>query len=118
MDVVVGTCLKMCPEKEIETRQAEHLIHPLESADYIPSHSHTGRIWRLKGDPSKMVKAYLHSGVGKSTFLAEELRPFAVVVETTDYLLKQDMIVQQFPASQWIEILERMLLFYFYASYR
>lgn len=90
-----GLCLKMCPPNEIIMRQKNALIHILETDNPWSSDSTATNLLvcqkqlrLLVANPAKMVKSYSRSAADKK-ILPEDVRPFKVLNDTTDYLLKQ-----------------------------
>ncbi|XP_054270669.1 SAC3 domain-containing protein 1 isoform X2 [Macrosteles quadrilineatus] len=137
-NIVRGTCILMCPDQEIEMRQREGLIHVLEAR-----RDGGGRGTRLTADRRKMVKMYTRSAAGKDLLQPDLLRPPPILRRTINYLLSsvvaesetpwttvyhfvedrlrainQDMVVQQIPPHMSTNILEPIVRFYAYASYR
>ncbi|XP_065157007.1 germinal-center associated nuclear protein-like [Atheta coriaria] len=131
--VIIGKCTQMCPESEITMRESQRLLHPME----LLTHSKT------KADRTKMVKEFCRSSAGQHMQKPEVLRPFDTLNDTIAYLLfeainmdefafhirydyicdrlravRQDMIIQDLPKHEAICILQPIVRFYAYASYR
>lgn len=136
---IQGTCLTMCPEKEIIMRESEGLLHKLEidinhSADRRP-----------RADRNRVVKCYCRPSAGQKYSSSSELRAAPVLLKTVTYLLRQiaadkhlklpyndiydfvfdrlravrfDMVVQRIEVDSKIKILEPIVRFYAYAAYR
>uniref|UniRef100_A0A915HKT0 SAC3/GANP/THP3 conserved domain-containing protein n=1 Tax=Romanomermis culicivorax TaxID=13658 RepID=A0A915HKT0_ROMCU len=126
----------MCPSEEIEEREKAYLIHNLEAV------SIEKRQRFRRPDRKKMVKAYYRPAAGKNSNCPRLLRPFATLLQTTNYLVnlcstsldldqyswsdiydfvadrlrsvRQDAIIQRIDASDFRILLEKMLPFYLY----
>ncbi|XP_060076168.1 SAC3 domain-containing protein 1-like [Ylistrum balloti] len=134
-DSIQGTCQFKCPEKEIDLRQREELLHPLEGVK-----DENGRFVCIR---SRVVKEYSRPAAGKKDPLPSDLRPAHVLKETVDYLLgrvavrsdhswpdlydfifdrlravRQDMVIQSIGGHDGIELLEKIVRFHIYAGYR
>ncbi|XP_062252238.1 SAC3 domain-containing protein 1 [Platichthys flesus] len=133
-----GTCHTMCPAHELQVREAQNCLHRFE----ILAGTETYR--PPCGDPSRAVKEYSRPAAGKDATTPTDLRPPAVLLKTVCYLIddiaastnlhpwtevygfvfdrlrgvKQDMIIQRVSGSDCVLILERMVRFLVYASYR
>ncbi|XP_029637790.1 SAC3 domain-containing protein 1-like [Octopus sinensis] len=140
-DYIVGTCLTMCPHKEIIFREKERLLHRFETKR---DRDINGGI--LRAERSKMVKEYSRAAAGKAEHKPCQLRPAPVLQKTVKYLLsslietelkigscwldiyeyvfdrlravRQDMIIQNIIGSPAIDILEKMVRFFVYSAYR
>ncbi|CAD0196552.1 unnamed protein product [Chrysodeixis includens] len=128
-DPIVGTCNSMCPEDEIKLREAEHLVHILEVWDW--------------GKERKLVKSFSRSAADTNMAVPRLLRPYAVLINTVQYLLfeitkrkdvpeavvyefvddrlravRQDMTIQRLPPEECVNLLEPMIRFYVYYSHK
>ncbi|CAI4222128.1 unnamed protein product [Auanema sp. JU1783] len=126
-----GSCQAMCSSEEVDFRQKNKLIHPLESLDPTVPHK------ELVCDPSKMVKEYVRSAAGISYDSESNIRTMEVLSSTTDYLIslyqelketelclvfsfvsdrlravRQDIIIKNVWNAPAILILEKMIPFY------
>ncbi|CAH1175860.1 unnamed protein product [Phaedon cochleariae] len=134
---IIGTCMKMCPEKEIKMRERERLLHIFEIVQ--GTENHPMPIAQI----DQMVKCFSRSAAGKFMQDPENLRPPAVLLETVNYLLdniagrtdvswliiydfimdrlrsvRQDMVIQNVSRAYQITILQPIIRFLAYASYR
>ncbi|XP_021366328.1 SAC3 domain-containing protein 1-like [Mizuhopecten yessoensis] len=134
-DSIQGTCRFMCPEKEIDLREREELLHFLEGVK-----DETGRFRCVR---SRVVKEYSRPAAGKEDPEPSDLRPAHVLKKTVDYLLgrvavrtdrswsvlydfvfdrlravRQDMVIQSIGGCDGIELLEKIVRFHIYAGYR
>lgn len=133
---VKGQCMDMCPSNELNRREKERLLHVLEM---VPGTEKT----KPKADRTKTVKSFSRSAAGKMLQDPKNLRPPEVLLRTVNYLLnevivntrvpwnvtydflmdrlrsvRQDMIVQNVSIANSICILQPLIRFYAYASYR
>ncbi|XP_074041015.1 SAC3 domain-containing protein 1 isoform X2 [Leptinotarsa decemlineata] len=134
---VTGTCMEMCPEAELKMRERERLLHPFEmlvgtERDILP-----------KADKTRTVKSFSRSAAGKLTPDPRSLRPPDILVKTVSYLLddvisrtgvqwrviydfvmdrlrsvRQDMIIQNISRQHQINILQPIVKFLAFASYK
>ncbi|XP_018563907.1 SAC3 domain-containing protein 1-like [Anoplophora glabripennis] len=134
---VVGICQNMCPDEEIKLREKESLLHTLE---VVPG---TERDRKPKADRSRMVKTFCRSAAGKSMQDPKNLRPPNILLKTLNYLLddiisrkdlpwtviydfvmdrlrsiRQDLVIQNSSKAYCISILQPIVRFHAYASYR
>ncbi|XP_069102726.1 SAC3 domain-containing protein 1-like [Argopecten irradians] len=132
---IQGTCRFMCPEKEIDLREKEELLHPLEGVK-----DEGGRFICVR---SRVVKEYSRPAAGKEDPQPSDLRPPHILKKTVDYLLgkvavridyswsdlydfvfdrlravRQDMVIQSIGGQDGIELLEKIVRFHIYAGYR
>ncbi|KAF6726359.1 SAC3 domain-containing protein 1 [Oryzias melastigma] len=133
-----GTCQTMCPSQELQDREAQNRLHHFEM---VPG---TEKDRRPKGDPRRAVKEYARPAAGKDATNPTDLRPPAVLLKTVHYLIdeiaaspnlhpwtevynfvfdrlrsvKQDMIIQRVSGSDCVALLEPVVRFLIYASYR
>ncbi|KAJ8921826.1 hypothetical protein NQ315_008458 [Exocentrus adspersus] len=134
---IVGTCREMCPLEETEMREKRKLLHVLE---ILPG---TETDWMPKADRSRMVKSFSRSAAGKAMQDPKNLRPPDVLLKTLNYLLedvisrkdiswtviydfimdrlrsvRQDLVIQNASHAYCISILQPIVRFHAYASYR
>ncbi|XP_076275524.1 SAC3 domain-containing protein 1 isoform X1 [Rhynchophorus ferrugineus] len=134
---IKGECMEMCPKDEITFRVKEKLVHTLEVDPNFDNNN------KSEMYSKRMVKSFSRSAAGKSMQDPKQLRPTAVLLKTVHYLLKdviindrvpwnvtcdfitdrlrsvrQDMVVQSLPVVDCINILQPIVNFYAYASYR
>ncbi|CAL1532023.1 unnamed protein product [Lymnaea stagnalis] len=139
--VVDGTCLTMCPEDEIALRIREGLVHMLETSSVHLELN--GKSRRSVADASKMVKEFSRPAAGRADTESHNLRPVPVLKQTVAYLYKdivasdhpawstiyefvfdrlravrQDMVIQGIVGQDAIQLLEQVVRFHLYASYR
>uniref|UniRef100_A0A3P9HTB2 Si:zfos-452g4.1 n=2 Tax=Oryzias latipes TaxID=8090 RepID=A0A3P9HTB2_ORYLA len=133
-----GTCQTMCPVQELQDRVAQNRLHHFEM---VPG---TEKDRRPKGDPLRAVKEYARPAAGKDATNPTDLRPPPVLLKTVHYLIneiaatpsrhpwtevygfvfdrlrsvKQDMIIQRVSGSECAALLEPIVRFLIYASYR
>ncbi|XP_068599674.1 SAC3 domain-containing protein 1 [Brachionichthys hirsutus] len=133
-----GVCLTMCPASELRLRELQNRLHRFEMI------TGTEKVRRPRGDPLRAVKEYSRPAAGKDSTNPSDLRPSGVLLKTVCYLIddivasnhlypwtevysfvfdrlrsvKQDMIIQRIPGLTRVAILERMVRFLIYASYR
>lgn len=100
-DILIGTCMDMCPEKERYSREtlALYNIYELDQNNEIDHHL--------------MVKEYSRSSADQDLPLSNELRPISVLFETMLYLIDEIIpkIVsadgttedEKFPYSDWYD---------------
>ncbi|GAB1599952.1 SAC3 domain-containing protein 1-like [Argonauta hians] len=140
-DYVVGTCLTMCPNKEIVFREKERLLHRFEIKK---NYDNTGGL--LRADRLKIVKEYSRAAAGKAVHKPCDLRPAPILQKTVDYLLdnliqteqkydstwldiyeyifdrlravRQDIIIQNIIGSPAIDIFEKIIRFLIFSAYR
>ncbi|KAJ8277264.1 hypothetical protein GJAV_G00073290 [Gymnothorax javanicus] len=133
-----GTCMSMCPLREVREREAQRRLHRFEvlpgtEEDRLP-----------KADPSRTVKEYARPAAGKDSTRPADLRPPPILLKTVCYLIddiaaspalspwtevydfvfdrlrcvRQDMVIQRVSGAEAAALLERMVRFLLYASYR
>ncbi|XP_029988962.1 SAC3 domain-containing protein 1 [Sphaeramia orbicularis] len=133
-----GTCQTMCPAREMQERESQNRLHHFEMLAGTEGHR------KPRADPSRIVKEYSRPAAGKDSTNPSDLRPPAVLLKTVCYLIddiaaapalqpwsevysfvfdrlrgvKQDMIIQRVSGTECVAILERMVRFLIYASYR
>ncbi|XP_011613126.2 SAC3 domain-containing protein 1 isoform X1 [Takifugu rubripes] len=133
-----GSCLTMCSVGELRERERQKRLHRFEM---MPG---TERDRLPRGDPLRAVKEYTRPAAGKDSTNPAELRPAEVLLKTVCYLIddiaassrphpwtevysfvfdrlrgvKQDMIIQRISGLNCVAILERMVRFLIYSSYR
>ncbi|XP_041976981.1 SAC3 domain-containing protein 1 isoform X1 [Aricia agestis] len=124
---IKGTCMEFCPLEEVNMRTREKMVHVLEATD-------TGL---------KLIKCYNRSAADTNMANPHLLRPYPVLLKCIHYLMfevskrtdmkkwfvydfiedrlrsvRQDMTIQRLPPEQCVELLEPMIRFYVYYSYR
>ncbi|KAJ8419040.1 hypothetical protein AAFF_G00005390 [Aldrovandia affinis] len=133
-----GTCMSMCPIREVREREAQRLLHRFEilpgtESDRLP-----------RADPSRTVKEYSRPAAGKDSTRPCDLRPPSVLLKTMCFLIddiatsptlqpwtegydfvfdrlrcvRQDMVIQRVSGAECVAVLERTVRFLLYASYR
>ncbi|KAI1891667.1 hypothetical protein AGOR_G00146140 [Albula goreensis] len=132
-----GTCMSMCPAREVREREAQRRLHRFEilagtEGDRLP-----------RADLSRTVKEYSRPAAGKDSTRPADLRPPPVLFKTVCFLIndiaasptlqpwtevydfvfdrlrciRQDMIIQRVSGSECVAVLERTVRFLLYASY-
>lgn len=91
-----GTCLTMCPRREIQDREAQCRLHRFEML------AGTEHDRKPKADPARMVKEYSRPAAGKDATLSSDLRPSAVLLKTVCYLV--DEIAASTTLQPWTEV--------------
>lgn len=134
---IVGKCMTMCPQKEIDLRYENKRIHVLEA---LPE---TKKNRYLKPDPNRMVKEFGRSSAGAIHMDVSLLRPTEVLDKTVSYLIaevvpksdvpwnvvydfvfdrlravRQELVIQQIAGPPKITMIEKMVLFHVYAAYK
>uniref|UniRef100_A0A8C9QY56 SAC3 domain containing 1 n=1 Tax=Scleropages formosus TaxID=113540 RepID=A0A8C9QY56_SCLFO len=133
-----GTCMRMCPDRELREREAQKRLHRFE---VLPG---TEKDRLPRADPARTVKEYSRPAAGKDCVRAHDLRPPSVLLETVCYLIdhvavspslqpwtevydfvfdrlrsvRQDMIIQRTSGPECVAVLEKTVRFLIYASYR
>ncbi|XP_077440395.1 SAC3 domain-containing protein 1 isoform X2 [Vanacampus margaritifer] len=133
-----GACQTMCPAGELHKRESQNRLHRFEMV------AGTQKDRRPRADPLRAVKEYSRPAAGKDSANSADLRPPAVLLKTVCYLIdevaasphlqpwtevysfvfdrlrsvKQDMIIQRAHGPDCVAILERVVRFLMYASYR
>ncbi|GFS00344.1 SAC3 domain-containing protein 1-like [Elysia marginata] len=139
-----GTCSSMCPEKEMIMREREGLLSPFEvlSTEGDCGTRKAGRN-RPRADRRKVVKQFSRPAAGRADADPAQLRPAHVLKDTVTYLftnvvpqdhpawssvyefvfdrlraVRQDMVMQGIVGRDAISILEQVVRFHLFASYR
>ncbi|XP_072155765.1 SAC3 domain-containing protein 1 [Bemisia tabaci] len=137
---VKGACQCMCPAKERNLRSKERMIHILETNLDLQTFRQTKNI---PADSNRMVKKFSRSAAGQELSHPELLRPPEVLLRTVNYLLsevildkrikfyavvefitdalrsiRQDAVIQGISAFDWIQLLQPMVRFHSFVSYR
>ncbi|KAJ8374422.1 hypothetical protein SKAU_G00050020 [Synaphobranchus kaupii] len=133
-----GTCMSMCPLREVREREVQKLLHRFE---ILPG---TEGERMPKADPSRTVKEYSRPAAGKDSTRPSDLRPPSVLFKTVGFLIddiaaspslqpwtevydfvfdrlrcvRQDMVIQRVSGPEAAAVLERVVRFLLYASYR
>ncbi|XP_072397866.1 SAC3 domain-containing protein 1 isoform X2 [Diabrotica undecimpunctata] len=134
----IGICKEMCPSSEARLREKQGLLHILEVVPGTEHHKNP------KADLKRVVKEFTRSAAGKSFLITENLRPPDVLLKTINYLLdevisnnekvpwmvkydfildrlravRQDMVIQNVSRPHQIVILQPIIRFLTYSSYR
>ncbi|KAH9495275.1 SAC3 domain-containing protein 1 [Bulinus truncatus] len=140
-EIIVGTCLTMCPEKEMMLREREKLLHPFELK------SQDSKMYCMEkqslADYNKMVKEFSRPAAGRADTESDCLRPAPVLKQTVEYMytcivpkshpawtavyefvfdrlraVRQDMVIQGINGQDAIYLLEQIVRFHLYAAYR
>lgn len=133
-----GTCTSMCPQRELQEREAQCRLHRFEML------AGTEGDRRPRADPARVVKEYSRPAAGKDATRASDLRPPSVLLKTVHYLIdeiaasttlqpwtevysfvfdrlrsiRQDLIIQRAAGSECVAVLERCVRFLVYSSQR
>lgn len=91
-----GTCMTMCPRRELQDREAQCRLHRFE----ILAGTENER--KPKADPARVVKEYSRPAAGKDATRASDLRPPAVLLKTVCYLI--DEITASQTLQPWTEV--------------
>ncbi|CAG5134377.1 unnamed protein product, partial [Candidula unifasciata] len=136
---VEGTCQQMCSRQEMIMRENEGLLHLLEVLTIGDDNLNRN----TKADPSRIVKQFSRPAAGRAETDPSDLRPAPVLKETVTYLfesvvprdhpawssvyefvfdrlraVRQDMVIQDITGTDAICLLEQIVRFHVYASYR
>lgn len=134
---VEGCCNEMCPSDEVKMREQRKLLHILEMVPGTQSSK------KPKADVKKVVKAFQRSAAGKYMTDKNNLRTPNALLYTVHYLLndiacsnkyswkikydfimdrlravRQDMIIQNLSRSYYVLLLQPIVRFYAFTSYR
>lgn len=121
----------------MQWREKQGLLHQFEickGTEHLP---------RPKADSKKIIKEFKRSAAGQKSPKPQDLRPFPVLLKTVNYLMekivtkndvawsivyeftadrlravRQDMVIQQMKNEECIPILEKIVRFYVYSSFR
>ncbi|KAF7695973.1 SAC3 domain-containing protein 1 [Silurus meridionalis] len=133
-----GTCTTMCPISEVQRREEQRQLHRFEMKRGTEQERYP------RADLSRTVKEYSRPAAGKDKIRACDLRPPDVLFKTVCYLVdeivasptlqpwtevysfvfdrlrsvRQDMIIQCVSGQECVAVLERIVRFHLYASYR
>lgn len=91
-----GTCMTMCPRRELQDREAQCRLHRFE----ILAGTENER--KPKADPARVVKEYSRPAAGKDATRPSDLRPPAVLLKTVCYLI--DEIAASPTLQPWTEV--------------
>lgn len=91
-----GTCMTMCPRRELQDREAQCRLHRFEML------AGTEKERKPKADPARVVKEYSRPAAGKDATRASDLRPPAVLLKTVCYLI--DEIAASSTLQPWTEV--------------
>ncbi|XP_043252883.1 SAC3 domain-containing protein 1 [Colletes gigas] len=136
-DIIQGTCLLMCPEKERWMREREGLLHRFEIDESTKANK------RPKADPMKTVKCFGRPAAGLVMTDPDQLRPAPVLLSTIRYLftriatrsdvdwiivydfifdrlraVRQDVAIQRIDIFTSIRIFEMIVRFLVYSAQR
>ncbi|KAL0116527.1 hypothetical protein PUN28_009887 [Cardiocondyla obscurior] len=137
VELIIGRCLSMCPEKERRMREREGLLHKYEIDES------TKYMKRPKADPAKTIKCFSRSAAGQNMTDPNSLRPPRVLLCTVKYLftkiitqtdldwtsiydfvfdrlrsVRQDAVIQRVDVTASILLLEPIIRFHVYAAQR
>lgn len=93
-----GTCMAMCPKRELQDREAQCRLHRFEML------AGTEKDRRPKADTARMVKEYSRPAAGKDATQPSDLRPPTVLLKTVCYLI--DEIAGSPSLQPWTEVRE------------
>ena len=144
-DFIQGTCMQMCPQTEILSREKQRRLHFFETVAFTSrsTNSNISQQDKLTADPRAVVKEFTRSAAGKAID-PSELRPFHVLLRTVNYLIdviaskdedypwhmiylfvfdrtrsvRQDLVVQRISGKPVVEILEKICRFHIISSYQ
>ncbi|XP_078372819.1 germinal-center associated nuclear protein-like [Oculina patagonica] len=143
-DIIQGTCMQMCPAREIASREKQRRLHFFETAAFTCPSSNSGRQQdKLTADPRAAVKEFSRSAAGKSID-PSDLRPANVLLKTMNYLMeeiaskdsvypwqmiywfvfdrtraiRQDLVIQRISGKPVVEIFEKACRFHILSGYK
>lgn len=144
-DFIQGTCMQMCPQREILLREKQRRLHFFETVAFTSrsTNSNISQQEKLTADPRAVVKEFTRSAAGKAID-PSELRPFHVLLRTVNYLIdviaakdgdypwhmiylfvfdrtrsvRQDLVVQRISGKPVVEIFEKICRFHIISSYQ
>ena len=147
-DFIQGTCMQMCPQREISSREKQRRLHFFETVAFTSrsttcTNSNISQQDKLRADPRAVVKEFTRSAAGKAID-PSELRPFHVLLRTVNYLIdviaakdgdypwhmiylfvfdrtrsvRQDLVVQRISGKPVVEIFEKICRFHIISSYQ
>lgn len=90
---VIGSCMFMCPSKEMKWREKNKLLHVLEIKH--------GTEADPKVDPEKAIKEFSRSAAGKIQSSPSDLRPSNILLKTMNYLVNKIVSIEGVP---WVEV--------------
>ncbi|KZC09028.1 PREDICTED: SAC3 domain-containing protein 1 [Dufourea novaeangliae] len=136
-EIIQGTCLSMCPEKERWMRERKCLLHNFEIDESTKGSK------RPKADPMKVVKSFGRPAAGLNMTDPNQLRPASILLATIRYLftkittrtdvdwtvtydfvfdrlraVRQDVVIQRIDVSASISIFEPIVRFLIYSAQR
>lgn len=143
---IKGTCMHMCPQREIASREKQRRLHFFETLAFtsnIPKSSNFSQKDRVTADLHAVVKEFSRSAAGKAID-PSELRPALVLQRTMNYLvdeiaikdgmypwhmiygfifdrtraIRQELVVQRITGSTAVEILEKTCRFHILSGYK
>lgn len=139
-----GTCMQMCPPREIASREKQRRLHFFETLAFTsPTSNSSGQQAKLKADSRVVVKEFSRSAAGKSID-PSDLRPANVLLKTMNYLIgeiaskdsvyswqmiygfvfdriraiRQDLVVQRITGKPVVEIFEKACRFHILSGYK
>lgn len=141
---IQGTCMHMCPQREIASREKQRRLHFFETLAFTcPTSNSSSQQDKLKADSQAVVKEFSRSAAGKSID-PSDLRPANVLLRTMNYLIeeitsknsvypwqmiywfvfdriravRQDLVVQRITGKPVVEIFEKACRFHILSGYR
>lgn len=106
--------MRMCPDAEARERSREYLIHPLEATSDTCTLPARQRRWGLKTKELKkilfrlyrdaMVKRYARPAADTNIAESSALRPFEVLLSTTEYLLEYVAVMRSESADEYLQL--------------
>ena len=139
-----GTCMQMCPPREIASREKQRRLHFFETLAFTsPTSNSSSQQEKLKVDSRAAVKEFSRSAAGKSID-PSDLRPANVLLRTMNYLIeeiasrdsvypwqmiygfvfdriraiRQDLVVQRITGKPVVEIFEKACRFHILSGYK
>ena len=145
-DIIQGTCMQMCPPREIASREKQRRLHYFETVSFTssaPNSNSFSQRDKLTADPRAVVKEFSRSAAGKGID-PSELRPAHVLQRTMKYLveeianqdgvypwqmiywfifdrtraIRQDLVVQRITGKPVVEIFEKTCRFHILSGYK
>lgn len=93
-NLIRGTCMQMCPPREIASREKQRRLHFFETLAFTssptqcPTSNSSSQQERLKADSRAVVREFSRSAAGKSID-PSDLRPADVLLGTMNYLIDE-----------------------------
>ena len=145
-DIIQGTCMQMCPPREIVSREKQRRLHFFETVAFTSNLANSNSFSqrdKLTADTRAVVKEFSRSAAGKAIDVSE-LRPAHVLLRTMKYLIeeiaikdgahpwqmiywfifdrtraiRQDLVIQRITGKPVVEIFEKTCRFHILSGYK